>query len=787
MPRRPPTPILTAASTSGSSSDYDQATPLSPASITSCTGSFMSSRRYSRGHRRTHRTNSNASNNSRCAPNSVSKKITPLHAIPYVHGSYASASPAFVNNSKFCHVLRRLLPAAYDELKSLMKGSSYVRSDSAATTKYSRPDSYRSTNETEGLHETSRSPDPVKVMKWAENNPVVSAFGIWESDSGRRTVRYPSTQKNENNNLLDDSEDEYAASAQNAKATFRRRRGHQSASTFEIRPSHNKPALEWDVFVDPKLVRQVAAAMEVVEGLEWKINAARNKRARARQRKHENQGIEDDDEEYDLYQSHTAAQIEVDRLVTQLMKRMILAHGSMSQLVLEAFGIAKDYNYKSVVKGVRTAQSDTNRRKNKDKNELVWDDKEEERDYDTMLKPDTPKGETKKSFVGSRGIFMENWLSIFSQALTLLENNSAPEKAYTSKRENNNLRIETTQPAQIGQAQGLTGILGRMWFRTNSSFALPSPKPTEEQYGENDSQEVDYDTSDCGSAVVGMPSLLDVSPRSNDSDAYDDMFSTPKAATSSLGALCGMAMCLGSDDSPSSSYDLHYASHNMSRDIQSISNILGEPLRLVLDLKSRRVPPKVWSRLIDSMRSRGLVVEGIGSFDMDELRVIAKSCSCPLTPILFFHSVGDLQRACHANEVSTCFCSLTAPMAIAKADICTCFCFQVKKGDTVYFNGGSLMWKPSTIMEAAERGCCGCIETPGMDDEVDVLSDISINKPDKPKRSSSTGMYSFQPYAYPRASLSDWERVMCKSTLECYQKHFNLKVGVYVQGKRLAV
>ena len=97
------------------------------------------------------------------------------------------------------------------------------------------------------------------------------------------------------------------------------------------------------------------------------------------------------------------------------------------------------------------------------------------------------------------------------------------------------------------------------------------------------------------------------------------------------------------------------------------------------------------------------------------------------------------------------------------------------------------MWKPSTIMEAAERGCCGCIETPGMDEDVEVLSDISINKPDKTKRSSSTGMYSFQPYAYPRASLSDWERVMCKSTLECYQKHFNLKVGVYVQGKRNAV
>lgn len=33
-------------------------------------------------------------------------------------------------------------------------------------------------------------PDPVKVMKWAENNPVVSAFGIWNSDSGRRTIKF---------------------------------------------------------------------------------------------------------------------------------------------------------------------------------------------------------------------------------------------------------------------------------------------------------------------------------------------------------------------------------------------------------------------------------------------------------------------------------------------------------------------------------------------------------------------------------------------------------------------
>jgi len=98
------------------------------------------------------------------------------------------------------------------------------------------------------------------------------------------------------------------------------------------------------------------------------------------------------------------------------------------------------------------------------------------------------------------------------------------------------------------------------------------------------------------------------------------------------------------------------------------------------------------------------------------------------------------------------------------------------------------MWKPSSIMEAAEQGCCGYIETHNVDDEVDVVSDISLNKSDRfnKGRSSGSGKYSFQPYAYPRASLSDWERVMCKSTLECYQKHFNLKIGVYVQGMEMS-
>jgi hypothetical protein len=280
---------------------------------------------------------------------------------------------------------------------------------------------------------------------------------------------------------------------------------------------------------------------------------------------------------------------------------------------------------------------------------------------------------------------MEDWLSIFSQTLTLLKNHSSGDKKHLDhrgriKKKNQNWRIEqqpVPPPPTEGSSTSLKGLFHRMlWSSTRkdgivSSF-LPSGSGTRHEgddSSEDDSREEmidrhhDESTTTCsdGDAAVmpvdTMPSLLDVSPRSNDSDAYDDMFATPKAPSSSLGALCGMSLCLtGDGDSPSSrTHGLQHDSHNMSRDVQRVSDVLGEPLRLVLDLKSRRVPPKVWSRLIDSMRSRGLVVEGIGSFDMDELRVIAKSCSCPLTPILFFHSVGDLQRACHANEVSLLF------------------------------------------------------------------------------------------------------------------------------------
>jgi hypothetical protein len=325
--------------------------------------------------------------------------------------------------------------------------------------------------------------------------------------------------------------------------------------------------------------------------------------------------------------------------------------------------------------------------------------------------------------------------------------------------------VENKPPVE----QGFSGLIEKIFLRRQSSAADPSTmcmqrlSVDERQF---DPTNFDDDDSDL---LTNHDMLSPMAPTS----------------TSMFGNLCGMSLCLGmgSDDAKggaSSTFPLNpHLSHKMAQDIEHISAVLGEPLRLVLDLKSRRVPPRVWSRLIDSLRTQGLVIEGIGSFDVDELRVIGKGCSYPLTPILFFHSVGDLQRACHANEVRPYFDQLTSRIesfTLLNSSLLHLQNNKVKDGDHVYFNGGSLMWKRTSIMEAAERGCCGAIQS----DQHGSTSSIK-----SPTAAGGAGSkYSFQPYAFPRSALSDWERVMCKSTIEDYRRHFNLRIGVYVQGER---
>ena len=62
---------------------------------------------------------------------------------------------------------------------------------------------------------------------------------------------------------------------------------------------------------------------------------------------------------YDL-NARIAADVEVDRQVSRLLNRMMLAHGSTTQLVTEAVGMASKYNFSRVVE-----QGESRRRKSR--------------------------------------------------------------------------------------------------------------------------------------------------------------------------------------------------------------------------------------------------------------------------------------------------------------------------------------------------------------------------------------------------------------------------------------
>jgi len=724
-----------------------------------------------------------SSNSTSCIHNPNAISITPLHQIPYVHGGYASAAPLFVHDGRFMAILERLLPSAHDELWCLLwrNGSS---SNVTTITKQQRPvavttaattvatdnnDEFVITEEKSNHGSTiSMTADPVKIMKWAENNPVVSAFGIWNSDAGRRrtsdfskNIRLQQQRRrrqrhgDEENDTDDDHENDESEINVTGSTTIGYDQDHRyhslisssalpkrqkyplpvpampictSNTSSSILPRYDKPALEWDLFLDPCLVKRVDSALGTVDELELNLRKARMKR-QSRKRVVAASTEEDNEDDFDLSQCHTAAQIEVDRLISQLLRRTIIAHGSLSHLVLEALGVMPNYNFGNVIKssrdiiavGVNGGQSRSSvgpstpsrniRRPSSPMSNTSLSapcnvDEEERRDFESLLYPVPIVGNGKSTVDNpgrsvyhssssgrSKGMLLENWLHIFAQTLSLLSVEKMILRRYSSNchtdtlnetRDNNNLHPSTF-------------------------------------HNDDDSE---YLTN-------------------------DDMLSPTTLSTSSVFGCCDLSLCFGSDNPERGTHKSTFprnphASHKMAQDIERISALLGEPLRLVLDLKSRRVPPRVWSALIDSLRTRGLIIDGVGSFDMDESRLIGKGCSCPLNPILFFHSVGDLQRACHANEV--------------------------KRGDIAYFNGGSLMWKRSSIIEAA--GCCG-----GSNANINSTN-VATEDHKSPK---DAGAYSFQPYAYPRSALSDWERVMCKSTLEDYRRHFNLKIGVYVQ------
>ena len=439
-----------------------------------------------------------------------SSPVTPVDRIPYVHGSYASAAPLMVYNKKWMQILRRLMPANHADAMEILREAEEALSR-------------RSNNDQQ----------MARLMKWAENNPVVAAYGMLNSNSGAEPV-HPTTTL-----------DHHASTSRFS----RRSRGIKKSESRK-----DVPVLEWDVFLDPTLVKKVDAAMDAAE-----------------QVKH--------DESAD-YQDQIAADIEVDRQVGRLINRMMLAHGSASHLVSEALGVASQYNFTKLVE-----QGESQRLYRRKEAEKKW----------------------KRSGLH----FSRNGMDIGGRAWVVREQAQAALMNFDSHRQSVIAGKASAKPAGIFVERWLVLFLR----------AIHIAKATE------------------GALSFGHFYL-------------EDDESTPQVepeADKTRPPMCGMFLCLGIEDPNASKVD--HAKTSMATTAKQIEESLGSPLRVILDLKSRRVPARVWARVIDNMRSRGLLIEGLGSFDVDEIRSVRELCASNVTEVRFFHSAGDLQKACHAKEV----------------------------------------------------------------------------------------------------------------------------------------
>jgi hypothetical protein len=361
--------------------------------------------------------------------------IPPIDHVSYVHGAYAAVAPLFVEDPFWMEALQLLMPEAHSQVMKLLK------------VKHSFGDASYTLRTGSSL---------ASLMKWAQHNPVVAAYGVLQG--------YP-----------------YRPSPQATALTNSRARSKVPNTT----------PIEWDVFLDPYLVLEIEKEIQ------------------------------------------TQKQPQLDKLLTSLITRMLLSHGSVSQLMAEALGVAPKFNFSKLAAQARTATS---------------------------------------------AFFLTTWLHLFLSALR-----------HGKQRQGWNNASETTNDARGCDSQPSSDLV------------------------------VEY-------------------------EEQNSIFNN---------SCCGLLLCTEKEDFVPERVQDNSVSDTLKRTLNDIKEVLGKPLQVVLDLKSRHVPPRVWARLIDKLFSYGLSIHGVGSFDLEEVRAIVRECtaSSSIVPMMFFHSAGDLQRACHANKV----------------------------------------------------------------------------------------------------------------------------------------
>ncbi|GMH95780.1 hypothetical protein TrVE_jg12749 [Triparma verrucosa] len=167
--------------------------------------------------------------------------------------------------------------------------------------------------------------------------------------------------------------------------------------------------------------------------------------------------------------------------------------------------------------------------------------------------------------------------------------------------------------------------------------------------------------------------------------------------------------------------------------LNKIKGVMGQDLKIFLDIKSRGVPGEVWAAMVEQIHTYpSIQIQGCGSFVIEEVRGINSLCG--INEVFFFHSAGDLQHAIHQKNV--------------------------RPGDRVFFNAGSLLWDFPNTFAKMKRATI---------EKLTVRTEKDLKE-----------LYKLKPYALCRSAGSTMS-TNSGSTVQDYVEAFSLTVGLYVQ------
>jgi hypothetical protein len=514
-----------------------------------------------------------------------------IQNMPYTHGGFFATAPFLLANPHWISILRHLMPDVYFEI----------------------------------ARRAAYSPAS-KLIHWAENNPVVAAYGAAQEMENHYVppTQPEAKEQNDTNSTTTNKEDGIAKSA--------------------------IPNLEWDVFLDPYLVQRVEVVLQ--ERDKYLAAMQQEEQQQLQELSDPTMAVVDDATKIRLEQQRNAKreqhrnilayyEYQLKRRSQAMVDKMLIAHGNLNHLIIEVTGWAKHYNYSRVKRTRRTLGG---------------------------------------------GIFARHWLAVFAEAL------------------------------KLGNTGGGGSSSDDMW--------------------EDPSTTMDGTATRTFNSTTNVPST------------------TIKTKASGKPRNGGLKRASYFNSSLWFHAESKCPEMTMAEAVYTVQSICrcSQPIGLVLDLKSRHVPKRIWAIVVDTLRYAGVRVEGLGSFALAEIGDVSSYCvTGPVREICFFHSAGDMQRACHAGKI--------------------------RLGDTVLLNAGSLLWEPSAGSVATKVVKTLC--TPF--DPEDVKNNYKV---------LSFGLPPLPSTAWPQAASNDDNSnnnntggtfSLSSSTLAAYKKKYQLSIGLYCQ------